>query len=248
MLNNMYSASSLLERAKDIIKTEYHIPESGFICPDYVSGPKYEKWVNDLQIMQTMLPNECPLKDKLANEKYYKNEYASTIKEIIGILESLIEWESYYGGNHTMREGKKYDVFISHASVDKSEYVEELYQVLNMLGISIFYDTVSLSWGDNWKSKILNGTAASEFAIIVISENFFDREWTEIELTEFFNRQNANGQKIVLPLLHKISVEDMKKHYPYLAEIQAINTEKYTKEEVAMLFAKELIKRLKEVQ
>ena len=76
---------------------------------------------------------------------------------------------------------KEYDVFISHANADKSDYVDELYLVLRKLGVKIFYDTEVLSWGDNWKQVILDGTAKSEFAIIVISENFFDREWTERE-------------------------------------------------------------------
>lgn len=53
--------------------------------------------------------------------------------------------------------------------------------------------------GDNWKDKILNGVKKAKFAIIVISENFFDREWTERELNELLSRQNRNGQKLILP-------------------------------------------------
>lgn len=90
----------------------------------------------------------------------------------------------------------EFDVFISHANKDKENLIEELYQSLNKLGIKIFYDKESLEWGDNWKDRILNGTKKAEFAIIVISENFFDREWTERELNEFLNRQNRNGQKL----------------------------------------------------
>lgn len=97
---------------------------------------------------------------------------------------------------------KKYDVFISHASADKEEYVDELNRTVKKLGINVFYDTDILSWGDNWKQVILDGTADSEFAIIVISKNFFGREWTEKELNEFLGQQNESGQKIVLPLLH----------------------------------------------
>ena len=66
---------------------------------------------------------------------------------------------------------KKYDVFISHASKDKEEFVDELYRTVRKLGINVFYDTDVLSWGDNWKQVILSGTADSEFAIIVISKN-----------------------------------------------------------------------------
>lgn len=106
----------------------------------------------------------------------------------------------------------EYDVFISHASKDKADLVEELYQSLNKLGVAIFYDKESLEWGDNWKDRILNGTKKAEFAIIVISENFFDREWTERELSEFLNRQNRNGQKLILPILHNITVSQLKEN------------------------------------
>jgi len=139
----------------------------------------------------------------------------------------------------------KYDVFISHANKDKSDYVDELYLILRKLGINIFYDSDVLSWGDNWKQVILDGTEKSEFAIIVISENFFGREWTERELEEFLKRQNANGQKIVLPLLHNVTLDKLVEKYPDLGDIQMISTDKYSKEEIVILFAKELIKRLK---
>lgn len=141
---------------------------------------------------------------------------------------------------------KQYDVFISHASRDKSDYVESLYMTLRRLGINIFYDTESISWGDNWKQAILNGTSVSEFAIIVISENFFGREWTERELYEFLQRQNERGQKIVLPLLHNITRDQLKEHYPELYEIQVINTYGKSKEDITILFAKELIQRLRD--
>lgn len=140
---------------------------------------------------------------------------------------------------------KEYDVFISHASQDKMDYVDKLYLALRKLGVQIFYDTEVLSWGDNWKQVILDGTEKSEFAIIVISENFFGREWTERELSEFLQRQNSSHQKIILPLLYNITREDMLKKYPLLEEIQYISSEKYSVEEICILFAKELIKRIR---
>lgn len=144
-----------------------------------------------------------------------------------------------------MSNHKKYDVFISHASSDKSEYVDLLNMAIRRLGINVFYDTDVLSWGDNWKKVILDGTADSEFAIIVISKNFFGREWTERELEEFLKQQNESGQKKVLPLLYEITLDDLKEHYPALEEIQCISAERYTKEEIVILLAKELIKRYK---
>lgn len=146
-------------------------------------------------------------------------------------------------GDIVKTERKQYDVFISHANKDKEDYVDLLNAAVKRLGINIFYDTDVLSWGDNWKQMILEGTQKSEFAIIVISKNFFGREWTERELAELLARQNENKQKIVLPLLHGISLEELKEKYPELGDIQCISSDDYSKEEIVVFLAKELIKR-----
>jgi hypothetical protein len=141
---------------------------------------------------------------------------------------------------------KDFDVFISHSNADKIGYVNELFLTIKKLGINIFYDSDVLSWGDNWKDTILRGTEQSEFAIIVISESFFGREWTEKELSELLSRQNNIKQKIILPLLHNITVEQLKEKYPSLQYIQSISSDKYSMEQISILLAKELIKRYKE--
>lgn len=120
-----------------------------------------------------------------------------------------------------------------------------MYNSLNKLGVKIFYDKETLEWGDKFKDKILEGTKKSEFAIIVISTNFFGREWTERELSEFLNRQNQNGQKLILPILHNITIEQLKEKYPSIADIQAIDASKYTCDQIVLLFARQFIKRLK---
>lgn len=139
----------------------------------------------------------------------------------------------------------KYDVFVSHANKDKHALVKKLYLALNELGVSIFYDEKSIDWGDNWKEKILEGTAKSEFAIIVISKNFFSREWTEKELSEFLSRQNKEGQKLILPILHNITIKQLVTQYPSLSDIQAISSKNYNCEQIALKFANQYIKRLK---
>ena len=139
----------------------------------------------------------------------------------------------------------QYDVFLSHANADKEQFVDELNSSLEKLGVRIFYDKKSLEWGDKWKDRILEGTKKAEFAIIVISENFFDREWTEKELFEFLNRQNRDGQKLILPIVHNITNDDLRKKYPSVSEIQAIDSRNYSCDEIALLFARQLIKRLK---
>lgn len=143
------------------------------------------------------------------------------------------------------KKDKLFDVFISHANNDKTDYVNKLKDSLDKLKINIFYDKDTLEWGDDWKSRILNGVQNSEFAIIIISDNFFDREWTEKELNEFLNRQNANGQKIILPILYNITIEQLKAKYPVVSDIQVLNSKDYSCDEIALKFAAQLIKRLK---
>ncbi len=146
---------------------------------------------------------------KIIKNLLYKNTY----EKLYSILLSLSGYitPEYEEENRLKKESrqteemKKYDVFISHANKDKVSFVDELFKTIKRLGVNVFYDTDTFSWGDNWKQLIYEGTAQSEFAIIVISENFFDREWAEKELKEFLERQNTSGQKIILPLLYNIS-------------------------------------------
>lgn len=178
-------------------------------------------------------------KDKATREAYI-NEFI----EVSQILKESMH-ESVPRRGKDISVSKEYDVFISHANADKMEYVDSLYNSIEKLGIKIFYDKEELSWGDNWKEKILYGTECSEFAIIIISNNFFDREWTEKELKEFLNRQNENRQKVILPLLYKINFEELSNKYPELGTIQALKADDVTNDEIAILLAKELIKRYK---
>lgn len=54
------------------------------------------------------------------------------------------------------------------------------------------------------------------------------------------------GKKIILPLLHNISIGQLEEKYPEVADIQAISTADYCIDEIVFLFAEQLIKRLKE--
>ncbi len=211
---------------------------------------KHEIWMNDVDIFYNKYLKNHPLAKKIDSWLIHRKydmlvaalESISNDKDFINKMNGMLIVEVPKYQAKTLPE---YDVFISHANKDKEDLIEELYKSLNALGVKIFYDKESLEWGDNWKDRILKGTKKSEFAIIVISENFFDREWTERELAEFLNRQNRNGQKLILPILHNITAKQLKEKYPHVADIQAIDSSKYSCDQIALLFARQLIKRLK---
>lgn len=214
------------------------------------NNDSYDVWMNDVEIFYNKYLKEHPLKDRIHTLLFHRK-----YKELAACLLSIQKDRDFVDKingvqmvnvpKYKAKSLPEYDVFISHANIDKKDLIEDLYQSLSKLGVSIFYDKESLEWGDNWKERILNGTQKAEFAIIVISENFFGREWTERELLEFFNRQNRNGQKLILPILHNITINQLYEKYPTVADLQAIESSKYTCDQIAIMFARQLIKRLK---
>lgn len=138
--------------------------------------------------------------------------------------ETIMQLKNQNAGNPQLlpaNNAYQFDVFVSHANTNKEELVNELTTALGKLDISIWYDANILDWGDNWKLQINNGLKKCRFGIVVISPEFLGREWTEKELNELLHRQNETGQKVVLPLLYKMTVEEMKQQYPQLADFQA---------------------------
>lgn len=140
----------------------------------------------------------------------------------------------------------EYDVFVSHANDNKQAFVDSLSAELNRLGIKVWYDSSVLDWGDDWKAKIEEGLTKSRFGIVVLSPQFIDREWTTKELQRLLNRQNERHEKVVLPLLYNLTVEEMKVKYPDLAPIQARTiSEDEDAKDVVIDFARILIRQLK---
>ena len=115
-----------------------------------------------------------------------------------------------------------HDLFISHANANKSEFVDALYESLTKLDIDIWYDscTTSLDWGDSL-TRITHGLETCRFGIVVLSPEFFDRKWPEQELTDLLTRQNESGEKVVLPLLYRVPVDEMIARYPVLEDVKA---------------------------
>lgn len=237
---NKERVAEFIQRGERIGKEEYHTAGNGLLVSG-VSGPKLKKWKNDIYTFTERHLKSHPLYNDIMDSK----EKIGAYSKLMGYLQSLFDDEEFWEEVAIKEKPTMYDVFISHANADKLDYVNELKQSLDKLRINIFYDKDTLEWGDKWKDKILEGVAKAEFAIIVISENFFDREWTEKELDDFLGRQNANGQKIILPILHNITTAQLKEKYPEVADIQALDSSNHSCDEIALLFAGQLIKRLK---
>ena len=232
--------NELLERTKNI-KSPINAAPLGTNINEY--NMPSEVWMNDVQIFYENYLKDYALGDRIKSLLFHRR--LDAYSNLVSCLTSISKDRKFIDKMNGIQEVTvpkyqakgipQYDVFISHANRDKEDFVEELYQAINKLGINIFYDKDVIDWGDNWKN------------VIVISENFFDREWTEKELTEFLGRQNRNGQKLILPILYNITLTQLQEQYPSVADIQAIDSKKYTCDQIAIMFARQLIKRLKNI-
>lgn len=125
-----------------------------------------------------------------------------------------------------------YDAFISHASEDKDDLVRPLAQKLQEAGFSIWYDEFQLKVGDSLRRSIDKGLANSRFGIVVLSPDFFAKNWPQYELDGLVARE-MNGGKIILPLWHKVSKDEVMRYSPSLADKVALHTAMYTIDELA---------------
>ena len=119
---------------------------------------------------------------------------------------------------------KEFDVFISHASEDKDAIVFPLVDQLRLLGVRVWYDEFELKVGDSLSRKIDHGLAQSAFGIVVISPDFLRKNWPEYELRGLISREIA-GEKVILPIWHNVSRDDVLRYSPPLADKMALSTD-----------------------
>ena len=125
-----------------------------------------------------------------------------------------------------------HDFFISHASEDKDAVVRDLATALRTRGAKVWYDEFSLKVGDSLRRNIDAGLASSRFGVVVLSENFFRKEWPNRELDGLVTRE-TQGQTRILPIWHKVSKDEVARYSPTLADKVALNTALKSIDEIA---------------
>lgn len=134
----------------------------------------------------------------------------------------------------------EHDAFISHASEDKDDLVRPLAEKLTAIGFDIWYDDFQLTVGDSLRRSIDRGLASSRFGIVVLSPAFFAKNWPQYELDGLVNREISEGTKVILPLWHKVSKDEVRSYSPSLADKVALNTAVYSLGELVAQLSKVL--------
>ena len=132
----------------------------------------------------------------------------------------------------TMRSIVVYDVFISHATEDKADLVNELVSELKQRNVKIWVDALNIKWGDSLRKAIDEGLQKSRFGIVVISKYYIAKGWTQYELDGLFEKEMTGG-KVVLPIWHNITKKEVLDFSPALAGRKALTTASMTPSDIA---------------
>ncbi len=96
---------------------------------------------------------------------------------------------------------ESWDVFVCHASEEKTDVAEPLYRYLDSVGIRCWYDRGEILWGDSIVSKINEGLRCSRFVIVVVSRALLRKTWATKEMNAALSQEIDSGTTRLLPLM-----------------------------------------------
>lgn len=128
--------------------------------------------------------------------------------------------------------GRRWDVFISHASEDKADVAAPLKEALEAQGLEVWLDVANMRIGDSLRRKIDDGLAHSAFGVVVLSPSYFDKGWPQYELDGIIGR-TVSGEQQMLPIWHGLTKDEVQRRSPSLADKLARSTATHTVAEIA---------------
>lgn len=75
------------------------------------------------------------------------------------------------------------------------------------------------------RDSINRGLANSRYGVVILSKHFFDKHWPTQELNGLVTRE-SQGRKVILPIWHKVSKEQVARYSPILADRVAASTDR----------------------
>lgn len=199
------------------------------ISTEYESLPQPEYTQKPLEISQQALKKlETSKKKSIRPSKLPQGVYSPNVESMYEELYQRTKPEE-------LENQAMYDVFISHASEDKRDFVDPLVDALQNSGIRVWYDSIDLQWGKSLRQQIDNGIKRSKYAILILSKHFFAKKWPQRELDGILAKEEITGTS-PLPIWHDISFEEVYEFSPTLSGIYSLSTSRYSIEEICESF------------
>lgn len=171
---------------------------------------------------QTMIKS---MESHAASNKKYLNKHSELSEKLNELSEDIRE-------SVENKEIIKFDVFLSHSSLDKEKYVSELSDKLESKELKVFEDVKVFKIGQSQTDMMNMGILNSRFVVVFLSQNFINSGWSQYEFKSFLNREINEKRIIILPIWHNVSYEDVRDYNPYLVDKFALDTSKYSVDEI----------------
>lgn len=168
--------------------------------------------------------------------KQQEKVYATYEKQISDLTKQVTEQSAVATSSNNVFNSdstEEFDVFLSHAMEDKESFCDEFSDILQEKhGLKVWYDSISIKWGDSIRAEIDKGLKKSKFGVVILSRNYIKKYWTNYELEALFQIE-SNGGKVILPIWHDITKKEIQDFSPTLAGKLAMNTGMMTPDEIA---------------
>ena len=100
-------------------------------------------------------------KESFLEQKKIQESYERRVDALTKSLNDALMAKQTSMNLYNQTDESEYDVFISHASEDKTPFVEELVKALQDNDVKVWYDSLNIVWGDSLRKQIDNGLKKS---------------------------------------------------------------------------------------
>lgn len=175
-------------------------------------------------------------------EKYEKEQHASHAKALNQLRQNTENAASRFHAPSLVGtpvsitsspSSSSSDIFLSHASEDKDDIARPLKEALESRGVTVWFDELRIKVGQSIRQEIEKGIASCRYGVVIVSPDFFRKQWTQAELDALFGRKMDSGENLILPVWHRVSKDEVLAHSPLLAGILALNSSLHTLDEMA---------------
>jgi hypothetical protein len=109
--------------------------------------------------------------------------------------------------------------FIAHDNRNKKDIAEPIALQLQKWMCTVWFDQYSLRVGDSLREGIEKGLKECHKCILILTPDFLNNNgWTRREYDSVFTRELVEKRKVILPVWYNVSVEDVYKYSPILAD------------------------------
>lgn len=119
----------------------------------------------------------------------------------------------------TLLDQREYDTFLSYARLDGEEVATELRAELEHLGVSVWFDQISIQPGQSQSRQMDQGLLRARSGIALLTPAYLaGRFWTERELGALL------AKSTLIPVLHNVTFDDVKEYSGILPDLAGFTT------------------------